>query len=280
MSTSHTSKTICLTIDIEPDFGGLAGHQYYYGKHYLTKLKGLLDRHELKLTAFVTGKTLEDNPEIVDLLKTMDAEIEQHSYSHMVSHGDKIDDIEKGIETHRRVVGTTPYGYRSPQGIINKKEALYLEKAGLKYDSSIFPFFFPGRFNRLNFPTEPFMIKGTNIIEIPFAVIPKIRFPIGLSYIQLFGLDFYKFLFKMFGMPSLFIFDFHSYELGKVNSYDKLPLGMKIGYFRSQRMYKDPFIVLEEFLRFVLSRGYKSISMYNLYNDLKERTPVWNWDSD
>ncbi len=280
MSRSNLTKTICLTIDIEPDFGGLAGHQHYYGKYYLNKLKDLLDRFNLKLTAFVTGKTLEDNPEILDLLKAMNAEVEQHSYSHIVRHKNKIEDIEKGIETHRRIIGSTPYGYRSPQGIINKEEALFLEKMGLKYDSSIFPFFFPGRFNRLNFPTEPFLIKGTSILEIPFAVIPKIRFPIGLSYIQLFGLNFYKFLFKMFGMPSLLVFDFHSYELGKVNSYYKLPLGLKIGYFRSQRMHKDPFRVLEEFLNFILSQGYESTSMYSLYNDLKQVSPVWSWDSN
>jgi peptidoglycan/xylan/chitin deacetylase (PgdA/CDA1 family) len=276
---NKNDNTVCLTIDVEPDFGGLSGPNYYFGKYHLSKLKEIINRYDLRITAFVTGKTLEDNPDILDSLRSMNAEIEQHSYAHQVRGKNKISDIQKGIEVHKKITGNLPIGYRSPQGVITKSEILFLEKMGIKYDSSIFPSFFPGRFNRLNFPSEPFMVKDTNIMEIPFAVIPKIRIPIGLSYMQLLGMDVFTHLFKIFGIPSLLVYDFHTYELGKVSSYDKLSFATKMGYYRSQKKYKDPFTVFERFIKFIISKQYESKYLSNIYHDLKQKVPIWNWSS-
>ena len=274
----NNNNILCLTIDVEPDFGGLLASDYYYGKDHLHKLKDIVEKYDLALTVFVTGKTLEDNPDIYDLLASMNAEVQQHSYSHQVGHESKLSDIKKGIEIHEELIGVKPIGYRAPQGIITKDEAVYLSKEGIKYDSSIFPAFFPGRFNRLNFPTEPFIIKDTEILEIPFSVIPKIRTPIGLSYIQLLGLDTFKALFKLFGIPPLIIFDFHSYELGKVKSYDSLSLPMKAGYYRAQKMYNDPFDVLEKFIHYLREKEYESRYMFDIYKEKINNSPVWDWN--
>jgi peptidoglycan/xylan/chitin deacetylase (PgdA/CDA1 family) len=272
------SRIICLTIDVEPDFGGLLPSNFYHGLSNLKKLGKIVSKYDLKLTAFVTGRTFEDNPEVLEILNSMKAEIGQHSYDHQVGHGSKISDIRKGIETHRKIVGLSPAGYRAPQGIINKDEAHFLESMNIEYDSSVFPTFFPGRFNNCHFPTNPFIIKGTKIMEIPFSVIPKIKIPFGLSYMQLLGLDAFKFLLKIFGAPSMIVFDFHTYELGKVESYFKLPLMSKIGYFRSQRMYEDPFNVFEKFIEYVLSKGYKSEYLSFLYTKFKTSAMEWEWN--
>jgi peptidoglycan/xylan/chitin deacetylase (PgdA/CDA1 family) len=273
-------KTICFTIDVEPDFGGLIETDVYYGKKGLSKLHTIVKKYGLKITAFATGKTLEDNPDIIEILDSLGAEVEQHSYSHKVGHGTKLGDIQKGIETHKRLLGKDPLGYRAPQGIINKEEMHLLEKMGILFDSSIYPTYFPGRFNRLKYPTMPFKVKGSSLIEIPFSVIPKVRIPLGLSYIQMIGFGSFLRLLKMFGIPNLVVFDFHPYELAKVPSFSLLPLIPKIGYLRSQKLYNDPSLVFEEFVKFVLESGYTSKYLFEVFEEFKLKAPIWDWTGD
>ena len=279
-------KTVCITFDVEPDFGGLLTNDVYFGKKDLPKLERIVNMYNLKLTAFVTGKTLEENPEIIDLLENMKAEIAQHSYSHRITqrndsdHDSKIKDIQKGIEVHEKIVGTRPLGYRAPLGIITQEEISFLDDIGIKYDSSVWPAFFPGRFNRLNFPVMPFAISESNLIEIPMAVIPKIRIPIALGYMQLVGIRSFKLLFAMFGLPNLVVYGFHTYQLGKVASYNELSAIPKLGYYRAQRRSTNPAQVFEDFVKYILSKGYESKYMIDIYNDVKSKVPLWEWSGD
>ena len=220
-------KTICFTIDIEPDFSGLLKKDVYYGRQNLLKLEKIVKKNDIKLTAFVTGKTLEDDPEILSSLEGMGAEIECHSYAHRVDHGSKIEDIERGIRTFEELVGRLPYGYRAPEGIITKKEALFLDSKGIKFDSSISPAFLPGRYNHLQFPVQPFKIKGSNLLELPLPVVPKIRIPFNFSFVQLLGFGTFSLLLRVFGWPNLLIFNIHPFELGRIPSYNELPLKWK-----------------------------------------------------
>jgi hypothetical protein len=274
------NKTVCYTIDVEPDYGGLLGTDFYHGKKGLSKLLRLTKQYGLKITAFATGKTLEENPDVIEILDSMSAEVEQHSYSHQVGHGSKLRDIQKGVETHRRLLGKNPLGYRAPQGIINKDELHLLENMGILFDSSIYPTYFPGRFNRLNFPTMPFKVKGSTLIEMPFSVVPKIRIPIGLSYVQMIGIGSFIRLLKTFGIPDFIVFDFHPYELVKVPSFTMLPFIPKIGYLRSQRLYRDPFSIFEQFVEFLLQAGYTSKYLLEIYEESKLKAPICNWTGD
>jgi hypothetical protein len=280
VSEHWMKKKICLTIDVEPDFGGLLAKDVYCGMNNLGKLEEIVRKYNLKLTAFVTGKSLEDNPDILKHLKSMNCEIEQHSYSHQVGHDSKLDDIKKGIKIHEKIVGDLPYGYRAPQGIITQKEVFFLESMGIKYDSSIFPSFFPGRYNRLKFPLIPYIIKNSSIMEIPFGVVRRIRIPISLSYIQLLGLSTFELLLKLFGLPELLVYDFHTFELGKTSSYHELPCLAKFGYYRAQRLYSNPVDVFEKFVKYVLSQGYESKYMIDVYNEIRPNLPIWDWIGD
>jgi Polysaccharide deacetylase len=273
-------KAICFTVDIEPDFGGLTSQTSYYGVDNLPRLVSIVKRNNVKLTAFITGKTLEDNTGVLDILKDMDAEVEQHSYAHNVGYGQKIDDMEKGIKIHEKFFGTKPAGYRAPEGIITRQDIHALEKFGIKFDSSIFPAFFPGRFRRTNFPITPFRIRNSTLLELPFAVVPRIRIPIGLSYTQLLGFNAYKFLFSAFGLPEIIVYDFHCYELGKMPSFADLPAPLKLGYFRAQCTYKDPSQVLEAFIKYILSKGYKSKYMFDVFTELHPIAQQWDWKED
>jgi hypothetical protein len=273
-------KTICFTIDVEPDFGNLLPKDKYYGKNHLSTLKRIVEQYDIKITAFVTGKTLEDNPDIIDSLRSMKAEIEQHSYFHLTSGDSKIKDIAQGIEAHKRLLGTLPTGYRAPKGIINKQELLYLEKSGIKFDSSIFPTVFPGRYNRVCFPTEPFNVEGSKIVEMPFATVPNVRIPISLSFMQLLGLKMFQYLFRLFGLPNLIVYDSHTFELGITPSYGELKFIPRLGYLRAQRNYRDPATVFEEFVKYILDKGYRSKYMIDVYKHLTSDLNVWRWNRD
>ena len=109
-------KTICFTIDIEPDFGGLLNQEVYFGKNDLPRLIDTVKKYGIRSTAFVTGKTLEQNPEILDVLSDMRAEVEQHSYSHQIGHESKIKDMERGIEVHEKGLRQKAYGIPSTSG--------------------------------------------------------------------------------------------------------------------------------------------------------------------
>jgi hypothetical protein len=208
-------KNICFTIDIEPDFSGLLKKDVYYGRQNLLKLENIVKKNDIKLTAFVTGKTLEDNPEILSFLEAMKAEIECHSYAHKVDHGTKIE--ERGIRTFEKLVGRLPYGYRAPEGIITKKEALFLDSKGIKFDSSISPALLPGRYNHLNFSVQPFKITGSNLLELPLPVVPMLRIPFNFSFVQLLGFGTFSLLLRIFGWPNLLIFNIHAFELGRIH---------------------------------------------------------------
>jgi hypothetical protein len=52
-------KSICFTLDVEPDYGGLLNSDVYYGMKGLNKLSTVVNKYGLKITAFATGKTLE-----------------------------------------------------------------------------------------------------------------------------------------------------------------------------------------------------------------------------
>jgi polysaccharide deacetylase len=270
-------KTICFTIDVEPDFSGLLKKDVYYGRQNLLKLENIVKKNDIKLTAFVTGKTLEDDPEILSSLEGMKAEIECHSYAHRVDRGSKIDDIERGIRTFEELVGRLPYGYRAPEGIITKKEALFLDSKGIKFDSSISPAFLPGRYNHLQFPVQPFKIKGSNLLELPLPVVPKIRIPFNFSFVQLLGFGTFSLLLRVFGWPNLLIFNIHPFELGRIPSYYELPLRARAIYFRAQRIYKNPAQDFDRFVRYLSEKGYEKKYMLDVYEELKYSAPSWGW---
>jgi hypothetical protein len=270
-------KNICFTIDIEPDFSGLLKKDLYYARQNLIKLENIVKKNDIKLTAFVTGKTLEDNPDILTSLEAMKAEIECHSYAHRVDGGSKMADMEQGIRTFERLIGRLPHGYRAPEGIITKKEALFLDSKGIKFDSSISPTLLPGRYNHLQFPIQPFKINGSDLLELPLPVVPKIRIPFNFSFMQLLGFGTFSLLLRIFGWPNLLIFNIHAFELGRIQSYDELPLGAKAIYFRSQRIYKNPAEDLDRFVRYLSEKGYEKKYMLDIYEELKYSAPSWGW---
>ena len=97
---------------------------------------------------------------------------------------------------------------------------------------------------------------------------------------QLLGFNTFLLLFKLCGLPDLIIFDFHTYELGRVRSYSDLPLLTRFGYYRAQKMYEDPARIFERFIEYLLALDYKSKYMVDVYEDLKPSVTNWSWKGD
>lgn len=261
-------KYLCLTLDLEQDYGRFNS---YHSQENIKPLLELLKKYEIKLTIFVTGKILDEKPEIIEKFKNFPVEFEPHSYSHFtnsppLSIKEKIEDIVKAKQAYISYFAKSPLGYRTPLGMITDKEIETLAREKFKYSSSIFPSWRPGFFNNLKKTTYPhFTTSG--ILEIPFSVIPKIRIPIALSYQQLLGWPFYKTASYIFGLPNIIIYDFHLCNLKKSKKTKGLPFYLRLSYLRNQN---KGFKILEKFIKFTQKHNYNSVFMSELYNLCKK----------
>lgn len=258
-------KIACITLDVEADYG----QDHISSRHLvdelilrdvdsLSRLFGPLD---IKLTAFVVGALLEETPTIVDSLNAANAEVELHSFSHSMTRH-RADDVLRGIEVFEDVLGHGPMGYRAPQGAITQEELQALDRNGVQFDSSVFPFFRPGKFSNFLVPQEPYFINGTSMLELPFASVPLVRLPISLSYMMLLGWDFYKMLFRLCGMPEILVFDFHLHDLFPSKSFCQLSKPWQFAYSTIYR--RNPWKHFTNFVNILRNKEYDFLFMKDL----------------
>ncbi|MFC1700630.1 polysaccharide deacetylase family protein [Patescibacteria group bacterium] len=253
-------KLICITLDIEKDYGYF---DTYYALNNIDILLKLIKKYNIKITVFLVGYLIKERKDIIEKFKSVPVEFALHSYYHDIKNKDSVfkrQEVIKAKEVYLDFFKKQPLGYRAPQGAITRAEIMELIRLGFKYDCSLFPYWRPGLYNNLNIPTRPFFLSS-ELMEIPLSVLPVIRFPISLSYIQFFGWKFYKFFLKFFGWPSLIVFDMHLHNLKKVRSLRGAPWFSRIFYIRNQN---NGFKILEEFIKLTKSKGYKSIFVSEL----------------
>lgn len=187
-SSDRTPGTICLTLDVEPDYAR-------------SQTLMILDRTDpffqwvrdaqIPLTVFVTGRLIEHSHPIVDRLQSAGIPVELHGYSHAVPglgtmHHSHADEIERGTEAYVKRFGRVPFGYRAPSGVISADDVRLLDRLGYRYDSSIFPVRRPGRYDFTGLPNHPFRWDGLHLAEFPVALLTS-RIPAGLTFTNLFG---------------------------------------------------------------------------------------------
>ena len=255
------SRRLCLTLDLENDYGRFDRYQCFSG---LDILETLIKKFKIRLTTFVTGKVLEDRPEVVERLQKLGSEFGLHSYSHTVSRSlsipERLEEIKLAVQAYQSYFGEMPLAYRAPQGMIFPEEIEALSQMGFKIDASLFPSFRPGLFDNRGAPTESFQYEN-GLREIPFAVVPKIRLPIALSYMQFFGWHSYRLWFRLFGLPESIVYDFHMHNLKPTEDVHKLPLSLRLFYSRN---HDKGAKILEKFLKFMFDQDYKSVYLSEL----------------
>lgn len=273
-------KVVCLTLDVEQDYGDLLEEPSYEGLEHIVELTDFLKGRGIPLTCFVQGSILETHPNEVERLFALDIEFELHSYSHPGPwQMDTEFEVAKGKEVYREFFGRDPIGYRSPLGVIERKDYEILASNYFRFDSSVFPSLRPGTFNNLRKPTRPYLIDNPKIVEFPFAVFSDIiRVPIALSYIRLLGKP-YLYLLKTFHLPNLVVFDFHLHDLFELSSSDKIPLE-KFSFIHNRifrKIYQGGqttgLHILDELIGVLQKRGYKFMKLIDVYEAIHTEEP-------
>jgi peptidoglycan-N-acetylglucosamine deacetylase len=106
----------------------------------------------LKATFFVPGWTAERHADRAEMILRDGHEIGHHSYSHAWVDPDfpdrEVEEMERGLEALKRVLGVVPRGYRSPAGETSDTTVRLLAEHGFLYDSSMMgdvnPYRLPG----------------------------------------------------------------------------------------------------------------------------------------
>ena len=92
-------------------------------------------------TFFIPGWTVENHTQRCEMIVAEGHEVAHHSYSHNWVDPDfpdqEVEEMEKGLDALKRVLGVVPKGYRSPAGETSDNLIRLLGKHGFLYDSSL-----------------------------------------------------------------------------------------------------------------------------------------------
>lgn len=267
-------RRVVLTLDAEADCGGIPGcRRSYESFGLLPRVRQELEERGVPLTAFVEGRILDERPDLVEDLLANNVVLECHGYDHnqvQSSAEDRLDNLERGLDSYERFFGKAPRGYRSPQGRISNRELSRLSARGVHYDSSVFPCYFPGRFNNFWAPLEPFRHRDSGLLELPLGALKGSRYPIGLSFIQLLGWGPYRWLFRISAKPECFILNFHLHDLCRGNwlTPDNQP-SRTMYYAYRWALRGDPFKPFLSFLDSLLAGGYEATTTHGWIESLE-----------
>jgi len=264
-------KIVCLTLDVEQDYGDLLEEPSFEGLNYIPEVVKFFKERKMPLTCFVQGSLFETHPDKIEQLAELDVEFELHSYSHPNPKKMNTElEVKKGKKAYQRFFGSNPLGYRAPLGFILEEDFRILASEGFKFDSSIFPSIRPGVFNNLRAPVQPYLLDDFNLVEFPITVLSNhIKIPIALSYIKLLGKLYFRILFSL-PQPNLIIFNFHIHDLFELKTSTRLMLEKHPLIYRCifNRIYKgseNGFVILDKLIKAWYEKGYEFWKLSELY---------------
>ena len=259
-------KTVCLSLDLEPDHAGRAAVTYDgWEPARVAELLALLARYQAPLSIFVVAESLEARPQTIEQFKTAGAEFHLHSYSHDLAAPDSADEIEKGRRAFERFFGHPPAGYRAPEGRISEDGWRRLEAAGFAFDSSIFPSFWP-RPRYLKYRPAPFRPVGLSLVELPISTLTPARLIASLSWMKLLGWPVYRRLLERGGLPDPFVFDMHLHDLWRLPAFERLSGPWKVVYGRNA---SAGLPILESFLDLIVREGWRFSTLATVAGQVK-----------
>ncbi len=216
-------KKIILTFDIEYWFESLSLQKYVTGKEtdsldlIIGRILDLLAGAKSAATFFVTGRVLEQEPDIAKKISSAGHEIAVHSLNHKPLWQKTALEFNREIvmmsDKIKELTGQKPAGHRAVNFSLDRKTSWalgVLKNNNFKYDSSIFPLnmFIYGE------GKSDFIPEG--IIELPLSVFKKgfVKIPIaGGIYFRFMPYFVFKFFLKKYLKKSDAVLYFHSWEL-------------------------------------------------------------------
>lgn len=267
-------RLFCMTLDLEADFSGALQDEYslFQRPERIGQLLDLLQEMGVKLSAFVVGELLEKFPEVIEQFERRAAEFHCHSYSHDPAATDSEEEIRLCRDAHMRRFEAPPLGYRAPDGRISPEGIRNLEKHGFKFDSSIFPSYYPNPFKYLFRRSSVHRVKDTNMVEIPNTPVSALRIMLSLSYIKLLGRRAYFALLRRSRLPEAVIFGSHLHDFfTDKDALSRMPRFWRWVYGRN---HDQGLPYLRETLEFFRDRGYDFVYISEVYERFIENT-LW-----
>jgi hypothetical protein len=212
---------IALTVDVEEGFHGLWPSAQSAIKRYkpprgdfirpLKSILNLFERYHMNSTFFVLGEIAQIFPEVVEEIYDLGHEVASHGYFHVdltkISLGTLEETERKTRSILARITGEVPIGFRAPFARINPAIVSLLSNIGYVYDSSVVPSVgIPGWWSNYGASLCPHRVSvgEREFFEVPAAVFPYLRLPVGGWFLRNFGLTYVKTAVKWFlrrGLP-------------------------------------------------------------------------------
>jgi peptidoglycan/xylan/chitin deacetylase (PgdA/CDA1 family) len=257
--------TICLTLDLEPDFSGRLEPTYLsWDPEKLEGLLELLRRFGARLTVFVVGQSLAARPDVIRRLEEAGAEFHLHSHSHDLAQPDALEEIRQGTLAFEAALGVRPRGYRAPEGRISQAGWKRLSDEGFLFDSSVFPSVWPSP-RYLAYRPRPFRPQGLPLWELPISTLTPLRFIVSLSWMKLLGWGLYEVLLERAAWPDPLVFDMHLHDLVPTEAFSRLGPVWRFIYRRNRDQGRA---ILERFLKLAEQRGARFRTLGEVAADL------------
>lgn len=142
---------------------GTLSQGVYGARIGVPKILETLKEAGVPATFFIPGWTVENHADRAEMVLKAGHEIGHHSYSHAwidpAYPEQEVEEMERGLDALKRVLGVVPKGYRSPAGETSDNTIRLLAKHGFLYDSSMMAEINPYRV------TAP---DGSSIVELPW----------------------------------------------------------------------------------------------------------------
>jgi len=155
------------------------------------RLTEWLDDESIRATFFAIGKDLErdENCETISALQLAGHEVANHSYHHRYdltrrTPAEIQEDVERGADAIERACGKRPIGFRAPGYTVTDALFNALDRAGVGYDSSVFPC--PSYYAAKVATLAGIRLRGrksTSILDTPFVLrAPREPYRVGKPY--------------------------------------------------------------------------------------------------
>lgn len=112
----------------------------YEARVGIPKILEALKQRDIRSTFFITGWALDAFPQLCERIFADGHEIAHHGYRHMKPEPGQdeamAEELDKGLDALKRVLGVRPVGYRAPYGENTAEGLAMLRDRGITYSSS------------------------------------------------------------------------------------------------------------------------------------------------
>jgi len=263
-------NNIAITVDVETDWGGRLKPTKENMRGIFHGLKIILDlfeKFEISATFFISSETIKEAKSELIKIKEYGHEIASHGHNHIkldVLPKEKFkNQIEQSIDLLQETFDKEIMGFRSPQFRLNDAHFEILSELNIKYDSSVVPSLFPGRYSNVSTIKKPHIIGS--VLEIPVSTFSIFKLPLGLMWLNLYSRNINK-LFTFQCKPVILYF--HLFDiLSKKCGGDQFSWIVNRWYRINQ---KDVINTLTDFIETNIKNNVRFVRMIDIYRSHKE----------